>query len=148
MIENSPSDKIKLGTFADVPQGVRKRMARIRKTDTKPELIVRSLAHRMGYRFRIHRRDLPGTPDLVFPGLRRVIFVHGCFWHQHDCKLGKKRPMTRTDYWHPKLERNIARDIKSREDLQAIGWDVLVIWECETKDPELLERRIRDYLGG
>lgn len=132
--------------FADVPQEVRKRMARIRKADTKPELVVRSLAHRMGYRFRLHRRDLPGTPDLTFPALRKVIFVHGCFWHRHDCKLGGKLPATRMDYWHPKLERNVARDEEVRKALKTIGWDALVVWECETKDIEILKKRIGDYL--
>ena len=123
-------------------------MARIRKVDTKPELVVRSLAHRMGYRFRLYRRDLPGTPDLTFPALRKVIFVHGCFWHQHGCKLSGKLPTTRAGYWHHKLERNVMRDEEATQALKMSGWDVLVIWECETKDLEALRERIGNYLSG
>src|SRR5262249_10070301 len=95
--------------FPGTSLGVRRRMARIRKTDTQPELIVRKLASKFGYRYRLHRRDLPGTPDLVFPARRKVIFVHGCFWHQHKCPLGNKQPRTRREYWVPKLARNVAR---------------------------------------
>ena len=121
-------------------------MRRIRKTDTKPELVVRRLVHGMGYRYRLHRRNLPGTPDLVFPARRKVIFVHGCFWHQHDCALGRKRPAANPDYWHPKLARNVARDAENRERLARAGWNVLVIWECEAKDATALAGRIRTYL--
>jgi DNA mismatch endonuclease (patch repair protein) len=121
-------------------------MRRIRKTDTRPELAVRRLVHAMGYRYRLHRRDLPGTPDLVFPSRKKVILIHGCFWHQHDCPLGRKKPSANPDYWHPKLARNVARDRRSRERLGALGWDVLVIWECETRDPALLAERLRAYL--
>ena len=111
------------------------RMSRIRKTDTKPELVVRRLAHGLGFRYRLHRRDIAGTPDLVFPRLRKVIFVHGCFWHQHDCSLGRKRPKANPDYWLPKLARNVERDRIVRKQLQAQGWRVLVIWECQTRKP-------------
>lgn len=121
-------------------------MRRIRKTDTRPELAVRRLAHGMGYRYRLHRRDLPGTPDLVFPSRMKVILVHGCFWHQHDCPLGRKKPSANPEYWHPRLARNVARDSQSWERLRALGWDVLLIWECETKDTTFLAERIRDYL--
>ena len=121
-------------------------MEKIRKTDTKPELAVRRLAHRMGYRYRLHRRDLPGTPDLVFPVRNKLIFVHGCFWHQHDCSLGRKKPSANPDYWHPKLARNIERDGLNRERLHNLGWDVLVIWECEVKDSALLAERLRAFL--
>jgi DNA mismatch endonuclease, patch repair protein len=121
-------------------------MRRIRKTDTRPELAVRRLAHGMGYRYRLHRRDLPGTPDLVFPSRKKVILVHGCFWHQHGCALGHKKPSANPDYWHPKLARNVARDAQNRERLRALGWDVLVIWECEAKDSTRLAERIRAYL--
>lgn len=123
------------------------RMRRIRKTDTKPEWVVRRLVHGMGYRYRLHRRDLPGTPDLVFPARRKVIFVHGCFWHQHDCKLGSKQPSANPDYWHPKLSRNVERDAESRRRLAALGWDVLVIWECETRAPSHLPSVISRFLG-
>ena len=123
------------------------RMRRIRKTDTKPELIVRRLAHRLGYRYRLHRRGLPGTPDLVFPRLRKVIFVHGCFWHQHHCRLGRKQPSTNPDYWLPKLARNVERDRSVRARLQDDGWSVLVIWECETRTPQHLPDLLVQFLG-
>src|ERR1700674_2516424 len=97
--------------FKNVSSVVQRRMSRIRKTDTKPELTVRRLAYRLGYRYRLHRRDLPGTPDVVFPSLKKVVLVHGCFWHQHDCLLGKKQPAKRREYWLPKLARNQQRDV-------------------------------------
>src|SRR5690242_6591735 len=97
--------------FADVEPVVRRRMARIRNTDTKPELAVRCAVHRLGYRYQLHRRDLPGTPDLVFASLKKVVQVHGCFWHRHDCALGSKQPSQRLEYWLPKLARNQQRDV-------------------------------------
>lgn len=121
-------------------------MRRIRKRDTKPEMMVRRLAHALGYRFRLHRRDLPGTPDLVFSGRRKVVLVHGCFWHQHDCSLGRKRPRSNTSYWHPKLARNVERDRLDRTRLSELGWEVLVIWECETKDRAALQARLTAFL--
>ena len=121
-------------------------MRRIRKVDTKPELAVRRVAHRLGYRFRLHRRDLPGTPDLVFPRFRKVVFVHGCFWHQHSCRLGTKQPSTNTDYWVPKLARNVERDRHARNLLQSAGWGVLVLWECQTNQPDLLARLLTEFL--
>lgn len=134
-------------TFDQLDQGARSRlMAKIRKTDTKPELRVRKVAHSLGYRFRLHRRDLPGTPDLVFPRLRKVIFVHGCFWHQHGCRLTKK-PRSNLSYWLPKLERIKARDAEAASNLSALGWDVHVLWECETTDLKSLEERISRILG-
>lgn len=133
--------------FKDVPIATRKLMGRIRKTNTLPELVVRRLVHRLGFRFRLYRRDLPGTPDLVFPRLHKVIFVHGCFWHQHDCTLGEKQPRTRTEYWLPKLARNVARDEEARNELMKRGWEVLVLWECETKQYELLEHKLRLFLS-
>ena len=106
-------------------------MRRIRSKNTKPEVLLRSLLHKAGYRFRIHRKGLPGKPDIVFPGCRKVIFVHGCFWHQHqDCREGRM-PGSRQDYWRPKLVRNIERGAQNIQQLQAAGWDVMVIWECE-----------------
>lgn len=133
--------------FADVPEIVRRRMARIRKTDTEPELMVRRLARRLGFGYRLHRRDLPGTPDLTFVGRRKVILVHGCFWHHHDCPLGNKRPRSRLEYWTPKLARNVARDAVTQDALKALGWDVLIVWECETRDEQLLTRRLKTFLG-
>ena len=122
-------------------------MRRIRKVDTKPELTVRRIAHRLGYRFRLHRRDLPGTPDLVFPRQRKVIFVHGCFWHQHSCRLGAKQPSTNAAYWLPKLARNVERDRQARRRLEDDGWRVLVIWECQTRVPDLAATLIKKFLA-
>ena len=128
------------------PEARSAHMRRIRKVDTKPELAVRQTAHALGFRYRLHRRDMPGTPDLVFPRLRRVILVHGCFWHQHEgCKLARM-PKSRLDYWRPKLERNQQRDREARDALAALGWDVLVIWECETGDREGLTLKIKRFL--
>lgn len=111
------------------------RMRRIRKTDTKPEMVVRRLAHRMGFRYRLHRRGLPGTPDLVFPGLRKVIFVHGCFWHQHDCRLGAKQPTANPGYWLPKLARNVERDHPSRKRCPMVPGSPLLTRQRQPKRP-------------
>lgn len=121
-------------------------MRKIRKTNTKPELVVRRIAHQLGLRFRLHRRDLPGSPDLVLPRRRTVVLVHGCFWHQHaGCKLARQ-PKSRLDYWLPKLKRNQARDEETLRDLQQLGWNVVIIWECETKSPELVADRLAPLL--
>jgi DNA mismatch endonuclease (patch repair protein) len=132
--------------FPGVPEVIRARMARIRKRDTRPELVVRQCAHRLGYRFRLHRADLPGTPDLVFPVLRKIVLVNGCFWHQHRCQLGCKAPRTRQEYWIPKLARNVARDRCTYAELVQLGWAVLVVWECETRDDASLAIRLRAFL--
>lgn len=132
--------------FDTVPDVVRRRMARIRKADSRPEMAVRRIAHRLGYRFRLHRRDLPGTPDLVFPRFRRIVFVHGCFWHQHECRLGKKQPATRREYWSPKLGRNVARDSANREALEAMGWRVLTLWECEIADEARTQQELQAFM--
>lgn len=124
-------------------------MRAIRSKDTKPEITVRRLAHSMGYRFRLHRKDLPGKPDMVFPGRRAVIFIHGCFWHLHpdpDCKDARK-PKSNTDYWHPKLTRNQAHDAEHETALVSQGWRVLIIWECQTRDETALRRRLLSFLG-
>ncbi|HEY0028773.1 MAG TPA: DNA mismatch endonuclease Vsr [Allosphingosinicella sp.] len=121
-------------------------MARVRSKDTSPELVVRRIAHRLGYRFRLHRRDLPGTPDLVFPMYRAVIFVHGCFWHQHACSRGSRIPKTNQDYWKPKLERNVLRDSTARSRLTEQKWRVLVIWECETRDRARVAYSLSQFL--
>jgi DNA mismatch endonuclease, patch repair protein len=117
-------------------------MSRVRGTNTKPEIAVRSLLHRMGYRFRLHRRDLPGTPDIVMPGRATVIFVHGCFWHGHECKR-TKMPKSRIDYWGEKIEANRGRDARKRRELKALGWNVVVVWECELKRPDRLANKLR-----
>ena len=108
------------------------RMALVRPKDTKPEIRVRKLVHSLGYRYRLHARDLPGRPDLVFRRRRKVIFVHGCFWHQHNCPMGSRMPKTRVGFWREKLEGNKKRDIKIERQLKKDGWYVLVIWECQT----------------
>lgn len=140
------SEKPEAGRFSDVPDVVRQRMSRIRKTGSKPEMLVRRMAHRLGYRFRINRRDLPGTPDIVFPSRRKVIFVHGCFWHQHVGCRHANQPRTRTDYWLPKLARTVERDAASIASLRAAGWDVLVLWECETSDGQVLREQLATFL--
>jgi DNA mismatch endonuclease, patch repair protein len=124
------------------------RMARIRKTDTQPELLVRRAVHALGYRFRLHRRDLPGCPDLVLPRHPKEIFVHGCFWHRHDCRDGRKLPNSKPEYWGPKLARNAARDARHRQALATLGWDVLEVWECEIKDEKRLARVLKGFLAG
>jgi DNA mismatch endonuclease (patch repair protein) len=122
------------------------RMARIRKTDTKPEMLVRRMLHALGYRYRLHRRDLPGNPDIVFASRRKLIFVHGCFWHQHGCRLGAKQPRARPEYWLPKLQRNKERDLRNLQALKEAGWSTLALWECELSDTSALERRLRKFL--
>ncbi|MDE2783394.1 MAG: very short patch repair endonuclease [Gemmatimonadota bacterium] len=121
-------------------------MSRVRSRDTKPELIVRRIAHGLGYRFRLHRRDLPGCPDLVFPRYRSVILVHGCFWHRHPhCKYAS-RPKTRVAYWEDKFRANVARDARNEALLRHLGWRVMVIWECETKDHRFVAERVGSFL--
>ena len=125
-------------------------MRAIRSRDTKPEISVRRLAHRLGFRFRLHRKDLPGKPDLAFSRSKKAIFVHGCFWHQHadaNCADGRL-PKSRRDYWIPKLEKNVQRDIAAQAALIDLGWDVLTIWECEVSDTACLEHRIAKFLRG
>ena len=122
-------------------------MRAVHSRDTGPEIRVRQIAHGLGYRFRLHRHELPGKPDLVFPGRRKVIFVHGCFWHQHkDCKRGSM-PQSNVGVWRPKLENNVTRDEKQLEALNVCGWRTLVIWECELKNERQLASLIRSFLG-
>lgn len=123
-------------------------MRRIRSGNTKPEMEVRRLVYGMGYRYRLHRKELPGKPDLVFAGRRKAIFVHGCFWHQHpDSRCVDARlPKSNKDYWLPKLRRNQKRDKEAQKALTERGWDWAVIWECETKDREWLARRVTSFL--
>jgi DNA mismatch endonuclease, patch repair protein len=123
-------------------------MRRIRSKNTSPELALRRFLHGLGYRFRLHRKDLPGQPDLIFPGRRKVIFVHGCFWHQHpSCREGRI-PGSRIEYWEPKLKRNQTRDAATQRLLKEQGWRVLVIWECELTDLKSLRSRLKRFLGG
>lgn len=120
-------------------------MASIGQKNTAPEMAVRRLLHGKGYRYALHRRDLPGRPDLVFAPWQKVVFVHGCFWHGHGCNNGQL-PTTRADYWAEKIGSNKARDARNVRDLKADGWDVCVVWECELANPEALEHRLTHFL--
>lgn len=132
------------------PEVRSRNMSAIRGADTKPELLIRSGLHRRGFRFRLHRRDLPGRPDLVLPKYHAVLFVHGCFWHRHDCHLFRL-PATRTEFWQSKIESNVRRDAKVRAMLNEAGWRQLVVWECALKgrarlEPNELMQRISTWL--
>ncbi|MCZ7558536.1 MAG: very short patch repair endonuclease [Bacteroidia bacterium] len=132
-----------------VTKEVRSRnMSRIRSEDTTPELIVRRLIHRAGYRYRLHHRDLPGRPDLTFSSLKKAIFVHGCFWHRHSCSNGTVVPATRTEFWLEKFRTNVARDAAALQQLRLNGWTVLIVWECETRvgDHTQLQSRLIRFL--
>lgn len=121
-------------------------MSRIKSTHSKPEVVVRSLLHRMGYRFRLHKKDLPGKPDIVLPKYKTVIFVHGCFWHRHlNCKYAYT-PKTRTDKWLHKFSNNNERDKIVKKQLELLGWKVLIVWECQTKGAEKLEKTLKSFL--
>jgi DNA mismatch endonuclease, patch repair protein len=120
-------------------------MALVRSTDTKPEWRVRRLVHGMGYRYRLHRRDLPGVPDLVFISRHKVIFVHGCFWHGHLCQLGRL-PKSKTEYWIQKIEGNRRRDARNFRRLRKLSWKCLVLWECQLRNLESIETRVRRFL--
>ncbi|MXZ29021.1 MAG: DNA mismatch endonuclease Vsr [Gammaproteobacteria bacterium] len=121
-------------------------MRAVKSCDTKPELIVRRITHSLGFRYRLHRKNLPGKPDLVFPSRSKVIFVHGCFWHQHTCPRGARSPKTNRDYWLPKLQKNKERDARNQKRLREMGWQVITIWECELADRDVLGKRIRAFL--
>lgn len=121
-------------------------MRAIRSKDTKPEIFVRRLVHSMGYRFRLHRSTLVGKPDLVFPSRNKLIFVHGCFWHGHSCSTGRRVPIQNRQYWVAKISGNRARDKASRRSLKKLGWDSLVLWECQLKDVERIKEKIRRFL--
>jgi DNA mismatch endonuclease, patch repair protein len=124
-------------------------MSRIRGKDTKPEFVVRKMCHGLGLRFRLHRKDLPGKPDLTFPKYRIALFVNGCFWHSHNCKYGAIKPKTNSEFWSSKRLRTVERDQENRDKLLQQGWLPIVIWECETKDSEtLLERLSHAFFNG
>ncbi len=123
-------------------------MSRIRSKNTSPEIIVRSLVHRMGFRYALHRSNLPGHPDLVLVKHKKIIFVHGCFWHMHNCRYGKVKPATRKKFWQDKRQGNVERDKRNLKNLHNSGWKVLVIWECQTKKPEKLISKISKFLRG
>ena len=121
-------------------------MARIQGRDTVPEVVVRCTAHRLGFRFRLYRKDLPGRPDLVFPRYRAVVFVHGCFWHRHDGCRFTYTPRSRVGFWTEKFRQNVARDRRTEDALRSLGWRVLVIWECETRDDAVIAHRLKHFL--
>lgn len=122
------------------------RMRRVRQIDTGPELVVRKLVHSAGYRYRLHRKDLPGKPDIVFPSRRKIVFVHGCFWHGHEHCKRARLPKTRLEYWSKKIQRNKERDEQVVLQLEQLGWIVQVIWECETKNLQSLRSRLINFL--
>jgi DNA mismatch endonuclease (patch repair protein) len=121
-------------------------MSRIGGKDTAPEFVVRRLIHALGYRFRLYRRDLPGTPDIVFPSRKKVIFVNGCFWHAHGCRIGRP-PKSRPEFWLPKLQHNRLKDERNRRALRALGWEVLTVWQCQMSSQNRLEARLCAFLG-
>ena len=122
-------------------------MRRVRGKDTKPERLLRSALHRAGFRFRLHRRSLPGAPDIVFPGRRKAIFVHGCFWHSHRCGRARK-PASNRDYWIPKLAENKKRDARNRRRLAALGWRSMVVWECQLRTMDRVLEKVEKFLDG
>lgn len=122
------------------------RMSRVRNKDTKPEKVVRSLLHRLGFRFRLHDKKLPGKPDIVLPRHEKVIFVHGCFWHRHGVCRALSIPENNPDFWRRKFESNVKRDREKLTALREAGWDVLVVWECETKDHDELRKVLRSFM--
>ncbi len=125
----------------------RRTMQAVKSQDTAPEMAVRRLVFAQGFRYRLHAKDLPGKPDLVFPRLNKVVFVHGCFWHGHGCARGARVPVHNREYWVNKIARNASRDKSARIALQTLGWTCLVIWECELKKPERLKRKLLAFLG-
>lgn len=127
------------------PQKRSEMMSKVRSRDTKPEKLVRSLLHSMGYRFRLHRKDLPGKPDIVLPKYNTIIFVHGCFWHRHGCKKSST-PKTNRDFWKAKFARNVERDREVINALKSLNWTVVTIWECETRDLETLSKKLKKLL--
>jgi DNA mismatch endonuclease, patch repair protein len=131
----------------ETPEQRSRIMRAVKGVDTAPEMTVRRMAHALGFRFRLHRKDLPGKPDLVFPRLRKVIFVHGCFWHGHDCARGARPPKANADYWRAKIARNASRDAANMRSLKAAGWRACVVWECDLRKLEKVRRRLIRFLG-
>jgi DNA mismatch endonuclease, patch repair protein len=122
-------------------------MSRIRNRDTKPEMVVRSIVHRLGYRYRLHKKDLPGKPDIVLVRHKKIIDVRGCFFHMHVCKYGRVAPATNTEFWQTKRLSNVERDKRNAQSLKKAGWRVLVVWECQSRDIRSLERKLRRFLS-
>lgn len=129
------------------PEVRSKVMAAVKSRDTSPEILVRRLVHGMGFRFRLHRRDLPGRPDIVFPSRRKIIMVHGCFWHRHRCRRGRSMPSSRVEFWKSKFASNVMRDRRIKHLLSRLGWSVLIVWECETRDTKRLTKMLSTFLN-
>jgi DNA mismatch endonuclease Vsr len=144
-----PESHLARPAFDDVPLARRRNLSAVAAKDTAPELRVRRLLHRMGYRYRLHRRDLPGTPDIVLSGRRKIVEVRGCFWHRHPDPACRNAvlPKVRAEWWAAKLARNVTRDERNLAGLHDAGWSVLVLWECEVKDEAALCARLRSFLG-
>ena len=132
--------------MTDDPIARSRTMRAVKDRNTTPELIVRRYLHSQGFRYRLHRRDLPGRPDIVFPGRRKAIFVHGCFWHGHACSRGARAPKTNQDYWRAKIERNRERDKQHRAALERLGWSSIVIWECELRNAQQAFAQLEKFL--
>lgn len=128
------------------PEQRSERMGRVLSRDTKPELKLRKLVWRLGHRYRKNKVSIIGKPDIAFVGSKRAIFLHGCFWHRHDCANGRREPKSRIDFWRPKFQRNVERDAEVQEQLKAAGWQALVVWECELRDPLAVQDRVREFL--
>jgi DNA mismatch endonuclease (patch repair protein) len=133
-------------TDVHTPEQRSRNMAAIRYKNTKPEIVVRTLLCEMGIRYRLHRSDLPGKPDIVMPGRKLAIFVHGCFFHMHKCRYGRVVPATNAGFWHTKRSGNAARDKKNTRKLRKLGWKVLTLWECQTKESEKLKRMLHGFI--
>lgn len=135
--------------MADVltPQQRSFNMSRIRSRDTRPEMVVRSIVHRLGFRYRLHKKNLPGKPDLVLVRHRKIIDVHGCFFHMHDCRYGNVKPTTNAEFWQNKRQSNKNRDRRNRELLKRDGWEVLIVWECQTRNRDSLQEMLTSFLG-
>ncbi|CAN2535195.1 Very+short+patch+repair+protein [Methylocapsa aurea] len=137
MAEDSPEDPAQRSAI----------MRAVKSRDTSPEIAVRALLRGFAPHYRLHRKDVPGNPDIAYVGRKRAIFVHGCFWHGHDCARGARMPKTNADYWRAKIARNRARDLTHQERLAALGWRALVVWECELKDRVAVEAKLREFLA-
>jgi DNA mismatch endonuclease (patch repair protein) len=135
MMTNTQADSVRSAT-----------MRAVKSKNTAPEMLVRSIVHRLGYRFRLHRKDLPGKPDLVFAGRRKIIFVHGCFWHGHECARGNRIPQHNRDYWVRKIRDNRERDTMHSVILESSGWKILTVWECEAHVSNDLQKKLADFL--
>lgn len=129
------------------PEQRRYNMSQIKSKDTKPEITIRRLLHKLGYRYRLHRADLPGKPDMIFPKIKKVIFVHGCYWHMHRCRYGRVVPKTNAKFWQNKRNSNVERDRKNIKKLRKLGWDILVVWQCQIRSINKLQNKLIYFLS-